>query len=146
MLTRRRSAQVFATCDAPALRVEASADDSAKILPDKTAKYQVTVVNTRTDRAVQGIGLRVVMPAGVSFVTSSVSPRLTATINNKVSTLPSRPVLNGSELTWYSTPLAARSQRTFTISYRITSDAPPGTQLMWQSFTFQTAIADLPYW
>jgi hypothetical protein len=104
------------------------------------------MVNTLTSSSVQGIGLRVLMPPGTSFVKSSVSPPLVARVGKKTSSLPSKPYLNGSQLTWQNAPLAAGARRTFTVYYRITSDAPSGTQLTWQSFIYQTAVANVPYW
>lgn len=109
--------------------------------------YQLTMTNNLTDQAIQGIGLRVNMPPGTSFVGSSVHPRLTTHIGKKTSTLPSKPYLNGSELTWANTPLAAGGKRTFTVYYRVTSDCPPGAQLNWSSsYIYQTAVANVPYW
>ena len=126
-------AQVFAMCAGPAsgLRVAAKAWPGGKKGVRRGGKA-VYALRMRNTQALQGLGVRVVLPPGVTLVGTHVRPAIKGgSSGGKVP-----PVVTGS--VWPSVPTPAKQRRVFIVVAHVSPQATVGSQLVFSGYVYQS--------
>lgn len=97
-------------------------------------KYAVRMKNKP---ALQGVGVRVVLPPHVSFLKASARPPIRPKGQG--------PTVNGSSVDWPQVPTPAKQRRVFTVFVRISEQAPVGTPLVFSSYAYQSTPNGLTF-
>lgn len=127
-------AQVFATCAGPASGLTVA----AKAWPGKKGVRRggkvVYALRLRNTPALQGLGVRVVLPPGVTVVGTHVRSAIKGgPAGGKVP-----PVVTGSVVDWPSVPTHVKQRRVFVVVARVSPQAAVGSQLVFSGYAYQS--------